>query len=113
MSAAWRDLRDLAAGDRVPAELYVLDYRDGERPRWTVHQVEELVTGGRRLILMDPDNAESLDLFDPKGCAAVTVITHPRKTLRSQPHRLGGECGNMLCDLDQQGRRVAGARVAT
>lgn len=106
-SPAWRHLQGLAAGDPVPAELYVLDYRGGERPSWTVHEVELLDSGGRRLVLVDPDNGGG-DLFDDGVRAALTVISHPGKTLRSQPHRLGGGWGSMLCDLDQQGRRVAG-----
>lgn len=100
-SAAYRVLSRLAAGDEVPVDLYVLDYRDGARPRWTVEHVEPLASGGRKLVLVDPDNGAD-DLFDDGRRVHVTVITWPGKTLRTQPYQDGP--GNTLCDLDQQGR---------
>lgn len=111
-SAAWGYLATLAAGDPVPTELYMLDYRDGERPRWMVHSVRDLDTGGRVLVVIDRDNGAT-DLFGPREPVALTVITHPNKTLRSQPHVLGRSMGNTLCDLDQQGRHVAGKAAAS
>jgi hypothetical protein len=106
-SAAWPYLQGLAPGDLVPDALYVLDYRDGERPRWTVRSVEELDTGGRVLVLVDRDNGAD-DLFGAREPVALRVITHPGKTLRTQPFMYGASAGNTLCDLDQQGRHVAG-----
>jgi hypothetical protein len=106
MSAAWKYLRRLAPGDAVPAELYVLDYRDGDRPRWTVHSVEELDTGGRVLVLVDMGNGAD-ELFGAADPIALRVITHPTKTLRTQPFPRSGNPPPMLCDLDQQGRHVA------
>lgn len=106
-SNAYRHLRSLAVGDVVPSELYVLDYRDGTRPEWTVHQVEELPSGARHLTLVDKENTDARDLFGPCGVVvALEVITSPRKTLRSQPHALGS-AWDTLCDLEQQGRYVA------
>lgn len=112
MSAAWPYLRDLTAGDVVPAELYVLDYRDGVRPRWQVASRHVTGTGSVVLVLVDPDNGAG-DLFDDGTRAALTLITHPRKTLRSGPHRLGGPCEGKLCDLDQQGRHAEKAEPRT
>lgn len=106
MSAAWKYLRDLQVGDAVPAELYVLDYADGGRPRWQVHSVTELGSGQRVITVVDPDNGSS-DLFDDRARVALTVITWPAKTMRSQPHMLGTDPPGMLCDMDQQGRHAA------
>lgn len=108
MKRAHHHLHHLQPGDAVPEGFYVLDYRDGERPRWTVAQREDLCVG-TKLVLVDPDNGAD-DLFDDGTRAAVTVLTfpptsrHKAKTLRSQPHRLGSSLGNQLCDLDQQRR---------
>lgn len=111
-SAAWRHLHGLEPGDSVPAELYVLDYRDGERPRWVVHSVEELITGGRMLVLIDESQPYAADLFGRTELpVAVRVIAHRNKTLRTRPYVLGGAAGPTLCDLDQQGRHTAKARA--
>ena len=110
MSPAWEHLKDLQPGDLVPPALYVLDYRDGERPRWQVQAVEELDSGGRKLTLVDPDNGKD-DLFaDLLPTVSLVVLTWPTKTLRTQPF-LFGTSFNTLCDLDQQARHVA--RLAT
>lgn len=108
MSAAWQYLRSLQVGDAVPEDLYVLDYRDDTRPTWTVHAVEELAdTGGRVMVLVDRLNSDDADLFGGGLFPAVRVITHPNKTLRTQPYPLGGHPGYTLCDMDQQGRNAA------
>lgn len=105
-SRSWPDLRDLQVGDEVPRSLYVLDYRGGERPRWTVHEVEELGAGVRRLVLVDVDNG-SWDLFhDPEHPVAVTVLTCARFTRRTRPYMLGYGEPDAICDMDQQGRRA-------
>jgi hypothetical protein len=105
MDRAWSLLRNLQPGNPVPADMYVLDYRDRERPRWTVEEREEFPdTAGIRLVLVDPDNGAD-DLFDDGVRAAVTVLSFATgRTLRSRPHRLGHPFGNTLCDLDQQRR---------
>ena len=108
-SRAWEHLRSLAPGDAVPARCYVLDYADGERPRWIVQAADELPSGARRLLLVDTNNG-AYDLFDDGSRAALVVITSVRRTLRSRPHRLGGGWGNTLCDLDQQARAAGRAR---
>lgn len=105
-SAAWPLLRSLSPGDQVPPELYVLDYRDGDRPRWTVREVEDLVTGGRVLVVVDSDNGAE-DLFGAADPVALRIVTHPNKTLRTQPFPLSGQPAPMLCDLDQQARHHA------
>lgn len=104
--AAWPQLRTLAVGDQVPRTLYVQDYADGTRPRWTVRELEALPSGGRRLVLVDPDNGAG-DLFDEGQRVAVVVLAWPTKTLRSQPHTFGSCAGNTLCDMDQQARAAA------
>ena len=107
-SAAFPRLEPLRAGDPVPAELYVKDYTDGTRPRWTVHEVRELRAGVRTLVLIDPDQRrDDGDLFTPGTPVAVTVLTCRQWTRRSQEHWLGEPMGGELCDLDQQARYVA------
>jgi hypothetical protein len=105
-SPAYSFLKNLAAGDLVPTELYMLDYRDGERPPWLVESIEELDTGGRVFVLVDMDNGAD-DLFGAADPVTLRVITHPAKTLRTQPFPRSGNPPAMLCDLDQQGRHVA------
>lgn len=105
MSAAHAFLRGLEPGAVVPAECYVLDYADGIRPRWTVHSAETRGAGVLRLVLIDPDNAGGL--VEDGRPVAVTVITWPAKTLRSQPYPLGTTPRPMLCDMDQQARANA------
>jgi hypothetical protein len=113
-SPAYSILKDLAVGDEIPASLYVLDRKDGTRPRWVVQEVEHLeLTGGRVLVVVDETAPYDRDLFGrAEQPVALKIITHPTKTLRSRPYLLGGSCGNTLCDLDQQARHVekAGAR---
>lgn len=92
-STAWPHLRGLVPGDRVPAELYVLDDQDGTRPRWMVHSARPMSSGGVFLVLVDPDDG-----------VALTVLTWPHATMRSQPHQLGEAPDPTLCDMDQQGR---------
>lgn len=105
-SAAWPYLRDLAAGNLVPAELYVQDYKDGTRPLWTVHSTAELLSGGRMIVLVDPATA------DEEVTVAVTVLTWPNSTMRTQPHVLGEGWEPILMDMDQQARHVARKALA-
>lgn len=105
-SAAWPHLCALQVGDPVPAECYVLDYADGTRPLWTVSSVRELRSGGRHLILVDPDTSSPYLFDDLFQGVALSVVTHPGKTMRSQPYRLGYSPGPTLCDMDQQARHA-------
>lgn len=104
---AWPVLAELQAGDEVPASLYVLDYGDGARPRWTVHEVQELGSGVRKLTLVDPSNGTREDLLSVVAPVALMVLTCERWTLRSQPYELGTVPTPMLCNMDQQARHVA------
>lgn len=106
MSESWALLVGLRRGDSVPSELYVLDYRDGSRPDWVVSEAEELATGGRRLTVVDETNTDKGDFFGGSDRIALTVLTWPTKTLRTQPYLLGSTARPMLCDMDQQARRV-------
>lgn len=100
-SPAWTHLRDLSPGDQVPTDLYVQDYKDGTRPRWTVHSTAHLSSGGRYLVLVDPATEGD------EVTVAVTVLTWPSSTMRTQPHVLGEDWEPILCDMDQQARHVA------
>lgn len=104
---AWPVLAELQAGDEVPAECYVLDYHDGERPRWTVHEVQELGSGVRKLTLVDPNNGAWEDLLGASTPVALMVLSCERWTLRSQPYELGTVPAPTLCNMDQQARHVA------
>lgn len=105
-SASYQRLAQLSVGDVVPADIYVLDYAEGGRPRWTVVRRDDLRADVVHLVLEDPDNGQG-DLFDDGRRLRVTVITWPAKTLRSQPYLAGSEPPGMLCDMDQQARSVA------
>lgn len=106
MSAAWEHLRNLQPGDPVPSDLYVLDYRDGKRPRWRVREVEELPSGGRAMTLEDPDNGAD-EILGTATPVCLQVITSERRTLRTRPYLLGLDPQPTLCDMDQQGRNAA------
>lgn len=102
-------LAPLPAGAEAPADVYVADYADGRRPRWTVVARQSLDAGGVRLELRDPDNG---DLFDE---ARLVVVTFPAKTLRTPvqlvPRDGAAVVGGKLCDLTQQGRVAARGRA--
>lgn len=104
---AWARLSTLQPGDPVPADVYVLDYRDGTRPPWTVRAAEALPSGGRKLVIENPEHGLLGDLFAVGERVRVTVLVWPGKTLRTQPYLEGGEPGPTLCDMDQQARHVA------
>ena len=104
-SPAWAVLRTLNVGDTVPETLYVADYANGARPRWTVHSIEVTETGSRVLVLVDPDNGADRALPGPARLMAVWVFTGPRRTFRTRPYLLPDPPPNdRLCDFDQQGR---------
>lgn len=46
-------LAQLNVGDPVPASVYILDYRDGTLPSWTVEARRDLGADGVQLILAD------------------------------------------------------------
>jgi hypothetical protein len=114
-SPAWDILQRLRLYQVIPDELYVLDRKDGGQPQWTIRMIEYLRTGGLVLTVCDVDltaeHPHPHDVFYYSDVELVTlrIITHPNKTLRTQPYLYGTEPPGMLCDLDQQGRHVAKA----
>jgi hypothetical protein len=95
----YQALHALQVGETVPDDVYMLDYADGQPPRWAVIAREELGAGGVKLVLHDKQNA---DLFN---CVQLIVLTFPGKTLRTVPHLDDSDdLPGKLCDLAQQGR---------
>ena len=106
-SLAYPHLRGLQVGAEVPRALYVLDYSDGTRPRWTVHERQDVGAGVVRLVLVDTANGAD-DLFhDAEHPAALTVLTCPRFTRRTRPYVLGHGEPDEMCCMDAQGRAAA------
>lgn len=105
VSELYAALARLHPGDETPADVYVADYADGRRPRWTVAAREDLDASGVRLELRDPDNG---DMFDE---ARLVVVAFPAKVLRTPVQAVARDgaavVAGKLCDLAQQGRYAA------
>jgi hypothetical protein len=104
-------LKELQAGDKVPADIYIADYKDGEIPDWRV--AERTIPNAENkglfvLYLEDMSNIGKTDLFNPVGRPVCKmVIATPRKILGSPTYMPveGREYGPpMLHDLVQNAR---------
>ncbi len=77
----------LEVGQKVPEDIYIADYKNGEIPSWQVVEKEQPSPQNPGLYVLyveDPGNAGKVDLFNPNGRAICKmVICTPRKILAS------------------------------
>lgn len=90
-------LSALAVGDRVPADVYVLDYEDGTVPRWCVAAITPTAADG--YVLTVEDEGQQATLWD--GAVRVGILTFPTKTVRTRPF-MGETWPGQACDMVQQ-----------